>query len=160
MTCWKTRTTYQPKAKIHYYFCDFMALLSRRHIYFSENAAFQPAKRAFAKNMARGRHFKIPAPCLFLSMMLRRCSIGERNKGLWFDCSALCFSPFLAGVGVFGNITQKRFAACVGRSVKIAAQVGCVLERNFDLILRSAAFPDCHGAANQRGKVEKCQLRV
>ena len=102
----------------------------------------------------------MPAPFLFLPIMLRRCSIGERNKGLWFDCSALCFSPFLVGVGVFGNITQKRFAACVGRAVKITAQISCVLERNFDLILRSAAFPDCHGAANQRGEVEKCQLCV
>ena len=154
------RMTYQPTAKIHYYFCDFMVLLNRRHIYFSENATFQPAKRAFTKNMARGRHFKIPAPCLFLSMMLRRCSIGERNKGLWFDCSSLCFSSLFVGVGVLGNILQELFAACVGRSVKIAAQVGCVLERNSDLILRSAAFPDCHGTANQRGKVEKCQFRV
>ena len=112
------------------------------------------------KNMAQGWHFKIPAPCLFLSMMLRRCSIGERNKGLWFDCSSFCFSSLFVGVGVLGNILQELFAACVGRAVKITAQISCVLERNFDLILRSAAFPDCHGTANQRSKVEKCQFRV
>lgn len=121
---------------------------------------FSPQNGLLQKNMARGWHFKIPASCFFLPIMLCRCSIGERNKGLWFDCSALCFSPFLVGVGVFGDITQKRFAACVWRAVEITAQVGCVLERDFDLILRSAAFPDCHGTANQRGKVEKCQFRV
>ena len=116
MTCWKTRTTYQSKAKIHYYFCDFMVLLSRRRIYFSENAAFQLTKRALQKNMARGWHFKIPAPCLFLSMTLRRCSIGKRNKGLWFDCSSFCFSPFLVGVGVFCNILQQLIKAVKGEN--------------------------------------------
>ena len=61
------RMTYQPTAKIHYYFCDFMVLLSRRHIYFSENAAFQPAKRAFTKKCGAGLAFQNASPVPFSS---------------------------------------------------------------------------------------------
>ena len=61
------RMTYQPTAKIHYYFCDFMVLLSRRHIYFSENATFQPAKRAFAKKYGTGLAFQNTSPVPFSS---------------------------------------------------------------------------------------------
>ena len=64
-TCWKTRPTYQPKAKIHYCFSGFMVLLSRRHIYFFENAAFQPAKRAFAKKYGTGQAFQNTSPVPF-----------------------------------------------------------------------------------------------
>ena len=59
------RTTYHPKAKIHYCFCGFMALLSRRHIYFSENAAFQLLKRVFAKKHGTGQAFQNTRPVPF-----------------------------------------------------------------------------------------------
>lgn len=65
MTCWEMRTTYQSKAKIHYYFCDFMVLLSRQHIYFSENAAFQLTKRAFTKKYGTGLAFQNTSPVPF-----------------------------------------------------------------------------------------------
>lgn len=44
-----------------------MALLSRRHIYFSENAAFQPAKRTFAKKYGAGQAFQNASPVPFSS---------------------------------------------------------------------------------------------
>ena len=59
------RTTYHPKAKIHYCFSGFMVLLSRRHIYFFENAAFQLTKRSFTKKYGTGLAFQNTSPVPF-----------------------------------------------------------------------------------------------
>lgn len=61
------RTTYQPKAKIHYCFSGFAVLLSRRHIYFFENAAFQLLKRFFTKKHGAGQAFQNTSPVPFSS---------------------------------------------------------------------------------------------